>query len=285
MKRTRKKWLWISGGVILVLLLIGSTLFLGRGEAQGTKEVVESKTLKTFFYFSGTLEAKDRQTVISDRDVRVTDVRFEEGDTVISGQTIISVEGGEDFKAPRSGQLVRLDVTEGEVYAPNTVLFVVADNKALIARLKIDEQDIERIEVEDTIELQTDASDKTIKGKVESISPEAVTENGSTYFNAKVSVPSSSNWLPGMTVEGRLPYQLAQDVPVLSLDVISYSKSDRPYVYVKKDGETTRQYIETGVTDGQDIEIKDGLSAGDEVFLPSEDGASGLLPTPPGGAS
>nr|WP_326187883.1 sensor histidine kinase [Exiguobacterium indicum] len=72
MKRTRKKWLWISGGVILVLLLIGSTLFLGRGEVQGTKEVVESKTLKTFFYFSGTLEAKDRQTVISDRDVRVT---------------------------------------------------------------------------------------------------------------------------------------------------------------------------------------------------------------------
>ncbi|WP_251133483.1 efflux RND transporter periplasmic adaptor subunit [Exiguobacterium sp. s91] len=155
----------------------------------------------------------------------------------------------------------------------------------MIARLKIDEQDIERIEVEDTIELQTDASDKTIEGRVESISPEAVTENGSTYFNAKVSVPSSSNWLPGMTVEGRLPYQLAQDVPVLSLDVISYSKSDRPYVYVKKDGETTRQYIETGVTDGQDIEIKDGLSAGDEVFLPSEDGGSGLLPTPPGGAS
>jgi len=285
MKRTRKKWLWISGGVILVLLLIGSTVFLGRGEAQGTKEVVESKTLQTFFYFSGTLEAKDRQTVTSNRDVRVTDVRFEEGDTVKSGQTIVSVEGGEDFKAPRSGQLVRLDVTEGEAYAPNTVLFVVTDNKELIARLKIDERDIERVQVGDTIDLKTDASDTTITGKIESISPEAVTENGSTYFNAKVAVPNSSNWLSGMTVEGRLPYQLAKNVPVLSLDVISYSKSDRPYVYVKKDGETTRQYIETGVTDGQDIEIKDGLSAGDEVFLPSEDGGSGLLPTPPGGAS
>ncbi|MCY1691018.1 hypothetical protein OVA29_10330 [Exiguobacterium sp. SL14] len=73
MKRTRKKWLWISGGVILVLLLIGSTVFLGRGEAQGTKEVVESKTLQTFFYFSERLKQKiDRQSLATVMSVLLT---------------------------------------------------------------------------------------------------------------------------------------------------------------------------------------------------------------------
>ncbi len=47
MKRTRKKWLWISGGVILVLLLIGSTLFLGRGSTrnEGGRRVEDIKNI------------------------------------------------------------------------------------------------------------------------------------------------------------------------------------------------------------------------------------------------
>ncbi|MDI3235784.1 HlyD family efflux transporter periplasmic adaptor subunit [Exiguobacterium antarcticum] len=287
MKQTKKRTKWWIG--LLVMLLIGTAGIAAMGQqssADGLKrEKVEQKTLQTYYHFTGQVEAKNRSTVASNDVIEVKTINVEAGQQVKAGETLLTTVSGETYQAAITGEVAKLDVEENTSYGPNTTLAVITDYDELTVQLKVDEQDINRIEPDQPVELSLTGLEETIPGTVAFVGKEAVNENGLSYFAAEVTIDEPKNLRVGMTVEARIDKQLVKEAPVLSLDVVQYTESDRPYVYVEEEDDVVRRFITTGVTDGQDIEIKKGLTVGDFVVLPTEEGSSGLLPTPPGGAS
>lgn len=287
MKQTKKRTKWWIG--LLVILLIGTAGVATLGQqssADGLKrEQVKQKTLQTYYHFTGQVTADKRSPVVSNELVEIKTVEVKVGQQVKAGETLFSNINGKTYRAPITGEVAKLEVEPNASYGPNTELTVITDYSDLTVQLKVDEQDIQRIEKNQTVELRVDSVDETLGGTVRSIGKEAVIENGMSYFTADVTIDEPEPLRVGMTVEARINKELVKEAAVLSLDVVEYTKNDRPYVYVEQEGEVVRRFITTGVTDGQDIEIKQGLSVDDYVVLPDEQGSSGLLPTPPGGAS
>ena len=58
----------------------------------------------------------------------------------------------------------------------------------------------------------------------------------------------------------------------VSLDALSYDEYNRPYVYQKDaEGGYTAVAVQTGVSDGKNIEVLSGLAEGDTVYYQSND--------------
>lgn len=89
--------------------------------------------------------------------------------------------------APIAGRVTRLAVEEGEVAVPGTfsketgLLMTIADMSTIIARVQVDETDVVRVSVGDSVQVTIDAfADTTFVGKVTKISNSAKLTAGMT---------------------------------------------------------------------------------------------------------
>ena len=105
---------------------------------------------------------------------------------------------------------------------------------------------------------------------LEYISPKAVENNGANQFEIKAAVATQE----GVTI--RSGYSANAEFVLDSVHQVLYVPEsaldfdgDDTYVYLKgEDGKFTRTKVETGLSDGVNIEIKSGLKAGDIVRGP-----------------
>ena len=109
-------------------------------------------------------------------------------------------------------------------------------------------------------------------GTVTEIARNATTEAGVSYYPVKLEVEAAQNVRSGMSVEVSILNQQALGAVSLSLDALSYDEYNRPFVYLKdSEGKLVAEYVETGVSDGQYIEIVSGVSEGEAVYYQSND--------------
>lgn len=77
-------------------------------------------------------------------------------------------------------------------------------------------------------------------------------------------VPEGVNIRSGYSANAEIILQRAKDVLSVPESAIVF-EGDSTFVYVGSDGKYEKRAVTTGVADGVDIEIKDGLSAGEKV--------------------
>ncbi len=71
-----------------------------------------------------------------------------------------------------------------------------------------------------------------------------------------------------MTVEVKLISREAYGVVSVSMDALRYEKDNTAYVLVRNaEGKEEKKYVTVGITDGNYVEIKEGLSEGDIVLV------------------
>ena len=102
---------------------------------------------------------------------------------------------------------------------------------------------------------------------LEYISPKAVENNGANQFEIKAAVPGSNEHMirSGYSANAEIVLEKADSVLVIPESALEFEGADT-YVYIKgEDGEFTRTQVTTGLSDGLNIEIRTGLSAGDKV--------------------
>lgn len=151
-------------------------------------------------------------------------------------------------------------------------------------RLMVDERDIGKVNEGDDLTIYVTALDAEIDGKIDVISEEAepmTTPGASARYAMTVTLPETDNLRNGMTLEGSLVVERAEDAETLSLDSITFEDEDA-YVYVQGDEGPVKRQVELGLTDGSRVEIKDGLDE-TEVLLLDETTSGGLMPPRIGG--
>ena len=150
-----------------------------------------------------------------------------------------------------------------------TTIATVANMNDLIFRGNIDETEVGQLVNGMNMNLQ----DLKFDASLEYISPKAVESNGANQFEIKAAVKLSegSKIRSGYSANAEIVLARADKVLSIPESAIEFS-GDSTFVYViKGDGKDKtydRTYVETGLSDGVNIEIKKGITAKDKVRGP-----------------
>lgn len=162
-------------------------------------------------------------------------------------------------------------VIQANTLNDGTTVATVANMNDLIFEGQIDETEVGSLYEGMPLTITIGAlKDYTFDASLEYISPKAVENNGANQFKVKaaVKVDSEHTIRSGYSANAQIDLEKATDVLTVPESALEFEKNES-YVYRKADdGTYTKTKVETGLSDGVNIEIKDGLSEGDTVRGP-----------------
>lgn len=198
-------------------------------------------------------------------------------DLIESGQTqIADLKVDNIIKSRINGIVLAKLVEEGDPvvpltsYQPGTELMLLAYMEDLIFKGTVDEIDVGKLKAGMEAEIKIGALPKdTVTGMVERISPKAHREEGSTVFDIEIELTDVGTQLlrAGYSANADIIIAKKEDILVIPERLIEF-KEDTAFVEKSKDSLGTiidTIQIETGLSDGINIEVIAGLDEGDLI--------------------
>ncbi len=211
--------------------------------------------------------------------------------------------------APIAGRVVRLAVEEGEVAVPGTfsretgLLMTVADLSVVLAKVQVDETDVVRLHLGDSVSVTIDAfPDTSFVGRVTKISNSAKlgqtgAASGSSTdravdFDVEITLDKPPAGIrPDLSATARIvtdTRKQALSIPIIALTVREHEdvpnevksgagapvgtltaaerkKKEREGVFVVHNGLANFRPVKVGIAGDEHFEVLDGLKAGDTV--------------------
>ena len=271
--------------------------------SEGTFEAMTDTTMKASITGNGSLEVEELLVHEGDyvtsgtplfriKSKDVEDILDSYQDAVDQAQEKIeSAQSNADNKqetydnytitAPISGQVITKNAKAGDKIdrsssSSTSTLAVIYDLSEVTFEMSVDELDVGRVKVGQTVNVTADAIEgKTFTGKVTNISLQSSQSNGVTNYPVTVTLDEVGDLLPGMNVDGTIILDQVDDALMIPVD--SLMRGNRVYV---KDDSVTRQQgnipagfkavdVETGISNDDYVQITSGLSEGDEVYVDS----------------
>jgi HlyD family secretion protein len=173
-------------------------------------------------------------------------------------------------------------VINSNTFNDGTTIATVANMNDLIFRGNIDETEVGQLSMGIPLKITIGAlQDMTFDAALEYISPKATETNGANQFEIKAAVTMSrdsdvgkkgaAKIRSGYSANAEIVLARADKVLTIPESAIEFS-GDSTFVYVLTDsvGEKNydRRYVETGLSNGVNIEIKKGLTAKEKVRGP-----------------
>ena len=164
--------------------------------------------------------------------------------------------------APIDGVVLRRDGEVGEIAEAGQILFRVGVLKPLQVVAEVNEEDIPRVAVGQTVLFRTDAfSGRDLEGKVREIT--LIGDPVAKTYRIKVALPGDTPLLPGMSVEANVVTREKPGALLIPADAVSGST-----VLVAADGRVKMRKIEVGIRGTRAVEVVSGLTQGDRVLSP-----------------
>lgn len=158
-------------------------------------------------------------------------------------------------------QVVPVDV--GQQVAPGANLARVADPSRLKAELKIPETQAKDIQPGQTASIDT--RNGVVAGKVVRIDPSV--QNGTVTVDVTMTEPMPKGSRPDLSVDGTIELERLRDVLFVGRPAFGQEQSAVGLFKVQPDGTASRIQVKLGATSVNVVEIRSGLSAGDQVIL------------------
>ena len=162
-------------------------------------------------------------------------------------------------------------VIMSNTFNDGTTIATVADMSDLIFRGNVDETEVGRIHEGTPVKITLGAlQDMKFDAVLEYISPKSVENNGANQFEIKaaITVPDSITIRSGYSANAEIKLQRANNALTVPESAIEFS-GDSTFVYVLTDSvptqKFTRRQVQTGISDGVNIEIKSGLKANESI--------------------
>lgn len=152
-----------------------------------------------------------------------------------------------------------------------TTAFTVSSNDYMILSVDIDELDILSIALDQNATITFDAlEDEEFEGTVTAISDSATTSSGGvSKYAVDITIPADDNMRIGMNASATIVIEEKSDVLLIPVSALQ-EKGDQVFVYTEEDSESGQlsgeTQIETGISDGSQVEIVSGLTAGQTVY-------------------
>ena len=178
-----------------------------------------------------------------------------------------------EIRSPIDGVVTDRPLYPGEMAAAGTALITVMDTSQVIARAHIPQDQAQILKVGDPATIAVPGDDKPVDGKVTVVSP--ALDPNSTTVEVWVQAKNPAQKLkPGTSVQLSM---LAQTIPdalvVPATALLTGSDGGTTVMLVGADGRAHQQPVKTGVKQGDDVQILDGVKEGQKVVTA---GAYGL---------
>ena len=272
--KRRKK---IIKRVILILLLLavlGGLGFLGykRLEAEYTVTYQEytatTGTISNSLSFSGTLQTINNKTYTASGTVTVRNLYVSVGTDVKAGDKLMRLSNGQTLTADFDGRVNQLPVAEGDEVPSGETLAQVVDFTHMKVSVRVDEYDISDVKAGDACRVTTTATENTFDSVIDNINYVSSSTGSVAYYTAIAYVDVQDGVYPGMQVTVTIPKEEAANVVILKEDALSFDYNNHAFVYQRDDqGNLQQVYVKTGVSNGNYVEITEGLQSGDSVFV------------------
>ena len=156
-------------------------------------------------------------------------------------------------------------VIQANTMNDGTTIATIADMSNLIFVGKIDETEVGMLQNGMSMNVSIGAlPEVNLTARIEYISPKGVEENGANTFEIKaaIDVPDSVNLRAGYSANGTVILDKAQQALTIPERIIEFS-ADSTYVYRLTDTVPVQKFeritIKTGISDGVNIQILDGI--------------------------
>ena len=164
-------------------------------------------------------------------------------------------------------------VIESNTFNEGTTIAIVANMGEMIFEGKLDESEVGKVKEGMPLVLTVGAiDDESFQAKLEYIAPKGVAENGAIQFLIRAAMNKDKN-----STFLRAAYSASADIilakkeHVLAIpeSVLQFEKS-KPFVEVEKlPNVYEKKYIKTGLSDGINIEVLEGLTKTDKIKVPA----------------
>lgn len=169
-----------------------------------------------------------------------------------------------EIRSPIDGVVTDRPLYAGETPQSGTPLMTIMDTSSVIARAHIPQDQAASLKVGDPATISApEVGD--VPAKVTIVSP--ALDPGSTTVEVWVEAPNKSGKLrPGSSVQVRMVARKIDDAIVIPKSaVLKTPESETTVMVVGNDNHAHQTAVETGVTQGDDIQITKGLNAGQTV--------------------
>jgi len=298
-----KKWIWLI--IIAVIIAGGSGWFLAHRAAEKKADAKKeaprvrrveaaSALLRKTVESTGEIRPQNRLEVKPPISGRIEEVLFEEGDTITKGDIVAwlssteratlldaaRAQGEEAVKywseiyktapliAPLSGTVIARAVEPGQTVNSGNAVLVIADRLMVVGQ--VDETDIGLITGGQQVDVRLDAyPDILFSGRVQRIAYDSKMVSNITMYEVDI-MPTNLPVVARSGMTATLTFILTnKEVPVAIPTAAVQYEEGRPFVEMPNpNGQPRKQEIETGLSDGEQIEIVSGLNVGDLVLIP-----------------
>jgi len=166
--------------------------------------------------------------------------------------------------APIDGYVTERVADLGEYVSPQQKVVTIVRTNPLRIRIDIPEQSIPEVKVGQSVSIATSAwPDKNFAGRVARIAPNVTAQSRTLTVEAEIQ--NSNNALkPGQFATVRILQERVEPAVLIPARAV-LNEAGVNRVYVIKDGRAEQRLVQTGQTEGDLIEIRNGVAADEQV--------------------
>jgi macrolide-specific efflux system membrane fusion protein len=291
-----RRW---TGGTIGLLLLAGGGFFLWRNtrttetlgdarEVRVTRGDIELSVLT-----SGDVRPRNRLEIKPPIPGRAEEILVREGDTVRKGQILAWMSSTDraalldaaralgdaelarweelykptPLVAPLNGSVIARNVEPGQTVSGSDAVLILSDR--LVLKAQVDETDMAQIRLGQSVGIVLDAFGKEkLSGVVEHIAFEAKTVNNVTIYEVDV-LPSHVPPYMRSGMTANLTFHVEEKLNVLLLPTAAVKTEGGTSVVTvpTPKGKSVPVPVQTGLSNGKQVEILSGIAEGDAVLI------------------
>ncbi len=168
--------------------------------------------------------------------------------------------------SPISGRVTARNFEDGDLFASMPILHIMQTDK-LKALVNVSELYYPDVKIGDKVNITSDVyPGQVFEGEVSRINP-AVTAATRT-FSVEITIPNKDEVLrPGMSTRATFIMNQRESVVVPAEAVRKQTGSSQRYLFVVNEGKAEHRFVKDGRRVGTDIEIFDGVKAGEMVAI------------------
>ncbi len=262
----------VSGEIASLKLKEGSSISKGDVIFALTQDSVDSQLQS----YSKAVDAA--QDVVDNAQENVDKAKETIEDAKSSLEDVIDEKADYSITAPIAGKIVSKSALVGDTIKGNSSnsssLCTIYDLSSVTFSMNVDELDILEVKEGQKVSITADALEgQEITGVVTNVSLESNASSGVTQYPVTIQIDQVGKLLPGMNVTGKVVIEEAKNCLAIPSDALRRGNM----VYVKDDTVTEasgnvpagfkKVQVETGLTDGDYVEITSGLTGSEEVYV------------------
>jgi HlyD family secretion protein len=170
-----------------------------------------------------------------------------------------------EIRSPIDGVVADRSLYPGEMAAAGTPLLTVMDISQVIARAHIPQPEAALLKAGDTASITIPGEEKPVEGKITVVSP-ALDPNSTTVEIWVQAKNPQGRLKPGTSVQLSM---VAQTIPnalmIPAAGLLTGKDGDTSVMQVSTDAHAHQKSIKTGIGQGDEVQVTEGLQAGDQI--------------------